>query len=291
MEDLDSYIASLEGRIKGLSEIEIVRYVYIDLGLKFTFDLNFAFGNKKEQLRIYRRSVSLFELNEAFKRKIVICKSMAYIYKYVLTKLGINVEIVYSPLGKNINHIYNEVILKNGCRFTIDLQSDFEYIRFHQFTRFFNYPKDKLEIIDRKIGYISSDSYYTDESYYLIKSIADSIKKLSEKVEFILNNLDMYNDRLIASYAEFRWYYVNNLFKLLTEKEQRKIIVIDAYYKVGNEEKFSLCFFVQSHNNNYDIYMYDVNKGFVLIANEEYQFLVDNGLMAKEKFPRLRRNR
>ena len=216
---------------------------------------------------------------------------MAYIYKYVLTKLGINVEIVYSPLGKNINHIYNEVILKNGCRFTTDLQSDFEYIRFHQFTRFFNYPKDKLEIIDRKIGYISNDSYYTDESYYLIKSIADSIKNLSEKVEFILNNLDMYNDRLIASYAEFRWYYVNNLFKLLTEKEQRKIIVIDAYYKVGNEEKFSLCFFVQSHNNNYDIYMYDVNKGFVLIANEEYQFLVDNGLMAKEKFPRLRRNR
>lgn len=50
MSKMEQYIKKVEEFIsknKDLTEMEIIRYVYLDLGKRFSFNLNFAFGNSK----------------------------------------------------------------------------------------------------------------------------------------------------------------------------------------------------------------------------------------------------
>mgnify|MGYP004690057939 CR=1 FL=1 len=44
---------------QGLNDIEKLRYVYIDLGKRFAFDLDFSFGNTKSKQKIYHKSGTL----------------------------------------------------------------------------------------------------------------------------------------------------------------------------------------------------------------------------------------
>ena len=39
-----------------ISEEKLIRYVYLDLGQRFSFDLRFAFGNTKTRRNIYTKS-------------------------------------------------------------------------------------------------------------------------------------------------------------------------------------------------------------------------------------------
>ena len=44
---LEKYVERIKQKTEEYSELEKIRYVYIDLGQKFSFDLDFSFGNTK----------------------------------------------------------------------------------------------------------------------------------------------------------------------------------------------------------------------------------------------------
>ena len=82
MSRLNDYIEKTKKYIeehKDLTETEIVRYVYLDLGKRFSFDLNFVFGNSKTKKQIYKNSGKLENLNKSMENNVVICKLSSYL--------------------------------------------------------------------------------------------------------------------------------------------------------------------------------------------------------------------
>ena len=55
---LNEYIEQAKEKTRGYSDIEKLREVYIDLGKKFQFDINFSFGNAKQRMQIYSGGIS-----------------------------------------------------------------------------------------------------------------------------------------------------------------------------------------------------------------------------------------
>lgn len=97
-----------------MSEIEIIRYVYINLGRKMNFDLGYTFGNGKQRDIIYHRAIDEKALNEVFEKRTAICKDMAYLMVIVLQEFGIKVTVEQSSDYLQSRHVYNKVHLKDG---------------------------------------------------------------------------------------------------------------------------------------------------------------------------------
>ena len=89
MNALDKFVEKVKqyiNRHPRMTEDEIIRYVYIKLGKKLSFDENFRpFGNSKERKRIYDLSTTQIAINECMEKNTAICSSMAHILKYVRT--------------------------------------------------------------------------------------------------------------------------------------------------------------------------------------------------------------
>ena len=212
---LDDYIENIKTEINDKNikdELTIIKFVYFDLGKRYSFDPQFfPFGNSKYRINLYRyHSHRLEDLNDCFKNKIAICKSIAYTLEYVCKNLGIDIETLIDestedPYGvKDTSvkypHVYNRVTLKYGRSFMLDLQDDVRNIQAKFFTRSFGtktlhgdeyvIDKQEQEKIDRLLGYISDENYYTDDYLYLLHYYADGITDINEKIDFILENID-----------------------------------------------------------------------------------------------------
>ena len=94
MSSLEKYVEKVKKETEGFSNIEKLRYIYWDLGSKFAFDLDFSFGNSKTRKQIYDHSRSEDDLNRCLENNTAICKSIAYIFSYVMKELGVNIESV-----------------------------------------------------------------------------------------------------------------------------------------------------------------------------------------------------
>ena len=49
MSSLEKYIEEVKEKTKNFSDIEKLRYVYLDLGKRFSFNLDFSFGNTEKK--------------------------------------------------------------------------------------------------------------------------------------------------------------------------------------------------------------------------------------------------
>ena len=70
MSNLSEYIEKVKEYKKknqNISEEELIRYVYLDLGKRFSFDLSFSFGNTKTKKRIYAHSKKEEDLDKAYR--------------------------------------------------------------------------------------------------------------------------------------------------------------------------------------------------------------------------------
>ena len=139
MNYLDNYINKLLIETKEFTELEKVRYVYLDLGKIMSFDPLFYYGNEKNKKRIYKEcEYSEEKLCLNLKNGIGICKSISYLLEYVLTKLNIKSKAIvdYSDIVY-YHHVTNMIYLTDGTKFEVDLQHDLENIQAHQKTRYF----------------------------------------------------------------------------------------------------------------------------------------------------------
>lgn len=277
MSNLTEYIERVKKYIsqKGdMSETEIIRHVYIDLGKRFSFNENFIpFGNTKKRQEIYfNHSKKIEDLEECMETNIVTCKSASYILEYILRALDINIRtVIDSNDYRKCPHMYNIITPQKGEAYIVDLQEDIYNIQAHAFTKNFGLSVDdetkyvisrfEQEQIDRKNGYISDENYYSDDYLYLLKYDADFIEDVDEKARFVLENIDIY-DNPNMGYIDRQWHHKTILEELFTKKEfdyrtnNSKIKMIDCYKNVNGETHYVNCITVQT-KNGIEIYVYN----------------------------------
>ena len=302
MSKLQEYVEKIKQYVQqhpDMSELEIIRYVYLDLGKRFSFNLNFMFGNSKTKKQIYSDSKTLYDLDESMESNIIICKSLAYILKYVLKELGTNIiAVTCANDDKTCPHVYNVINLKSGRSFSVDLQNDLPNIQSHSFTTFFGLesefesekrviPRFEIEQIDRKIGYISSENYYSDDYLYLLKSDIGYFESLPEKVKFVLENIDIHENKEMG-YFERKRHHENMLKELFSHREMADIHIIDCYQTNGEEKNYKNCIAVDKKKDGIDIYIYSTNEcKYEAISLEQFLKLTDGVLKNSSQFPRL----
>lgn len=265
---IDKLILDIKEKTKGLNELETIRYVYLYMGLMVNFDSNFIFRNKKIKQKIYYCHINKDTFNRILVDKKIICKSLAYLMEYIFRCLDIWCVTKFLDDQTDFNHVYNQIKLKDGRVLDLDLQLDLVNIKAHLQSKYFgNIDFKEIEKIDYKLGYISKENYYADEYVYLIKSII-CYMDFSDKIEFLLNNLDVYNDTFNMEYVEFYDFYMKRLDLFLSDKEKRKIMPLNMYIENKDEREYTLCLVLLIKDKI--IYVYDKNlKKFKKVKPQE----------------------
>ena len=304
MSKLNEYISITKEKTKNLSDIEKIRYVYLDLGKRFNFDLDFSFGNSKNKQKIYQKSRNEENLNKCMEENKIICKSLSYIFEKVLKSIGIkNVETVKCEDDtRKWQHTYN-VIELYGKEYTFDLQEDMRNIKTNLRTKCFgksiNAEEDivsrySLEQIDKKLGNIKKDKYYTDGYLELIKINADMFDDFSEKVQFVIENMDSHTEKDIG-YADRRW-RMEDLVEnrgdnnsIFSDEEKNKLQLVDCYKEIGGNKKFELCI-VAKVKCGIDIYLFSEKENrFLKTTIDNFAKMVENGLIPMQGIPGLKK--
>lgn len=297
MSTLNHYIEYVKEQTKNLTEIEKIRWIYIDLGKRFSFDLKFASGGNSTQKAIYRASAKPHVQDVCFETNTGICKSIALIFERILKSNGIKCTTA-STIDQEVfcPHVNNMVKLKDGTTMFFDLQRDLENIRTHSTTRKFGILTEtgefylsrfELEQIDKKIGYIGPNNYYSDEYLYLLKSDMGLYEDFSEKAEFVITNLEPVYEEPVK-YMELKGHHDRLLRLLFKPDELKKIHQIDCYYKNGDEKSFIPTIYVDSGNKT-DIYMHNAEEQrYEKVSMEEFVEKKENGLIHTQGIPRLR---
>ena len=293
---LDNYIQELKLNIakKGnLSQVEIVRYIYINLGRKMNFDLRYTFGNKKQRRVIYNKALDSQELDDLFEKRTIICKSLAFMVKRILQEFGID-----SYVEKDINyetnrHVFNVVYFKDlDKNAKIDLEEDLEFIQTNSRTRYFGIthigslhseqdliPKEALEKIDKTTAeYIPWGFYFEDMLGVLEFAIQNM--PIEEKLKNVLDNLDVYVPDKKLGYRERKCYHNRILYELFSRKEMNKIRQIDCYRIDGEKKKYVSCITLDAPKGETIVYLYSNEKGkYEEISLEKLADEVRNGLV------------
>lgn len=295
MSNLEAYIEKVKKETQGLNDIEKLRYVYIDLGKRFAFDLDFSFGNTKSKQKIYHKSGTLDGIEEGLENNVIICKTLAKMYEHIMNGLGINLKtIVDDSDSRKYPHVYNILKDKDGKTYIFDLQEDMRNIKAQLRTQYFGIPiedgeqelisRAELDQIDKKQGHISEKSYYTDEYLDLIKMHLPMFEDFGQKVQFVLENSEAYTNPKMG-YADRKWRMedlIGNENKdglLFSKEEKYKINMIDCYREIEGKKHYELCIVVNVKGGK-DIYLFsDETNSFRKMTLEEFAEQIENGLV------------
>ncbi len=280
-----------------ITDEKLIRYVYLDLGKRFSFNLDFAFGNSKAKQKIYARGRCEKFMNESMESNIMICKDISYILEHILREFGINIRTEVDPDDKRkCAHVYNVVTPEEGMEYIIDLQEDIENIQAHAFTTNYGLSTDSrkpimrrfdIEQIDRELGYIDDEHYYTDDYMYTLKLGLSYFTDFAEKVQFALENIDIHENPNIQ-YAERQWRHKKMLSRLFTPEELRRIHIVDCYQQLGEQKEYKNCIAVEC-NKSTDMYMYVAEENrYCKMTIQEFAEMTQNGLVNMQGIPNLR---
>ena len=296
MSNLEKYIDELNEYIEknNLSELEIIRYVYMDFGQRFSFDLDFAFGNAKTKKEIYGLSKTNKGIEKALEINKGLCTTFSYILNRVLKQRGIDIfSITEDGEDRKYPHMHNVIRLKDYEPFMVDLQMDLENIQSHSMTKFFGLSIEKdsepvidrltIENMDRKLGFVDKEHYYADEYIYLLKQYMGYCSTVEEKIQFVIENLEAYENPNME-YAERTWHHEKLLKSLFTEDEMRKIHQIDCYRdkqtEEGTKREYQNCIVVDVPKKGKDIYLYSKEENrYKKMSMQEFAKEVQGGLV------------
>lgn len=292
MDYLDRYIDKLTIETNELSELEKVRYVYLNLGRIMSFDLLFYYGNEKNKRRIYKEcEYSEEKLCLNLKNGIGICKSISYLLEYILTKLNIKTKTIvdYEDIIY-YRHVTNMIYLTDGTKFEVDLQHDLGNIQIHSKTKYFGrgiFTQEQLEQLDLKLNYINENNRYTEEYYYLLEKSLIKVDNLEQKLEFILSNLHVYTDLKTMNYVERKNYYIGFLSKFLTSKDKNHITWMDSYYMTEGPKQYLFCIVLEGKENFVYLFSKELQQ-FQKYTVEEVADMVQDGLVILGSIPGLK---
>lgn len=293
MSQLQDYISKVKEETKGFSDIEKMRYVYINLGKKLNFDVNYSFGNSEKKKKVYYENSGNEGIEEALETNTAICKSISEIYAKVMQSLNVNMNVKTNDMDcRKLKHVYNYYIDENGNQYDFDLQQDMMNIKARMRTTHFGvetFSHDNkklepivdrytLEQIDKKIGYIDyGTKYYTDNYIELIKMPLPLFDTINQKMEFILEHSDGYIDDKIG-YADRKWRMDFLLGKdvpggeITEAKAKEKIVLLDK--KDSNKVEIFNCYKGKKADNNFilGVAVYGKDTDIYLFNEDESKF-------------------
>lgn len=294
---------------KDLTEIEKVRYLYIEIGKISSFNVEYACSLDDGFCRyLYNEKMSIMELErQNYQNKVqVLCKQESELLAEILNKIGIKSEIV--GIDKDILGHVDAVVTIGDKKYCLDLVTDTYNIqkglktkKFATTEKLFNGMKcdtineEELRKIDIKLGYCKS-GIYTDEIIEMLKvemtnpetmerymisrnpSLKD--KKITKdmifkyKVDFIykfIRNNMAEEDKL--EIMELRDYYKYIFKNILTPEERSKMKRYFFSYKENRQLKYSMVSEVKYESGKtYYIYK-DEDRGFSEISGDELKKL------------------
>ena len=259
-----------------LNEMEKARYIYMKLGLLFTFDENYMLGTNATQKKlIFKAEKGMYDFKEmAQKGKIkTICISMIDTYVNALRKVGINAksyqESEYDPHR-------TAVVTIDGVEFQADLKCDLVNIQSRKDTKFFGkdvidtrkqvIPGERLDQIDKKLfGRTSKEQEIVKKIEELQKKYKRNDKRLSYMIEEALDeiaNLEMIKDMEFSERSSFvSWF----LKKVIPEQAKPRMIENYFYTKEDDQEEprdnFEMFISAMDFKDRYVRFGYDESLG------------------------------
>ena len=263
----------IEGIPKGLSSLEKLRYIYIEIGKIMGYDINiilekndnFAFNNLGHINNLWG-SLSSGKITNI---------SIVKILKYLCVLLNIDCEIV---LNNDHGYLCNKVVIDDQVLF-LDITKDIPYIQAGFSTKYFSSYNDDIDL-DKKIGYVKknyNNVKIDNEVKKLMKSGIYDFEDLLLIIQQTLSiddikpiELGIILDNILKKYCPSENICINNLY------------INDMY---GNKEHFILL----TINDRHYSYNYK-KKSFIELSKQE---LVDNlnsrkiGIYLEEEIPNL----
>ena len=266
MYEIDKYINNVNDKLDKSNETKLIMQIYIDLGLRLTFDEDFFFGGTKRKKELYFSPHNISYLDNFFKSGKVTCVSSSYILDYILKKFGIDSRVVADTKDfRRYKHVYNVIKEKSGKTYSIDLQDDIMNIRTHSRTWSFGLSLDgnsyvvalnHQKEIHKSIGYISNTNNYSDDYIYVLKNYLSYFSDFNSKIYFILENIDY--EKYDINYFERRWMHEKILRELLSYKELSLVHSLELFKRSDNKKEYINAFYIKN-KNNIDIYVYEID--------------------------------
>lgn len=305
---MEKQIRSLKNQILDtmpdqLSEMEQVRYLYIELGKLASFDERYWKGNSRTRQKIYKGS---------FRKKIedlkldrrVVCTSLAIMLKELLGEIGVRAELC-KPMEDDPH--MNLIVRIDNIRYILDLQRDLEYIQTNRRTRFFGIWEDEVDFIsygritdeeieamDRKLGYLQEGINYTEDYIHLLKkAVSGQFLPLEEKIAFVLEHANDYKDLSKLGVVEKSKFYNWCLNECLEPDERKKVSETFFEIKQGSgeeeeEKKLVSCISIRGRDNRYTRFLFSDEGNRYLETNEiEFEQLLETRLkmLPQESIP------
>ena len=253
--DLNKIISEMYQKFgkDGLTEFEVARYLYIELGKLFRFNLNYitAYDLKQEDIYFdYIKDYDNIPTNNC------VCVQMSDVYVEILKRVGIaaktEVDIKADP-NYEMPHKYTIVKLSDGREFVGDMIYDLPYIQLGLKT--WNFGKnsedgrkdilsdEEIKAADDKIGYtyqFFEEKAYTEAFLEMIKEELNDPQKMREYVRDVYNGEEFKEENLIA----YKLDLIKNFIKLQTMGGHEASKILGILYKnfFSEEERKKLSF-------------------------------------------------
>ena len=263
----------IEGIPSNLSQLEKLRYIYIELGKTMSYDINVIL--EKNDNFIFNNLGNINNLWGSLSTGKITNISIVKIFKYLCVLSNIDCEIVSTS---DYGYLCNKVVI-NDQVMLLDLMKDIPYIQCGFPTMYFHNYNDDIEL-DKKIGYVHNiynNEIIESEIKKYIKNGNCNLEKILFIIQQVLNvdnirpiELGIILDSIFSKYFPNHEITINNLY------------INDLY---GNKEHFLLI----TGDNKHFSYNYR-KKSFVEISKQELTHNLNSkkiGIYLEEEIPDL----
>lgn len=273
---------------KDLNNIEIAKYIYIELCKRKFFSIEYNYANEDRKRKIYENAKNnKSNLSYMVAKDEQICLSLAYLYMSLLREW--NIDSVTNDYDTNManQHIYN-VLKIDGKEIFTDITEDLYNVKGGFKTEYFGYDNkwsksDKVENekIDKKIGYIKNENDYTDNILEKIKSQTANTD-LENSIDYIIQNKELKN-RISKNVKHIEnTKILKKILKTVKPNDYgKRLYLFDCYSeKTKNNMKYSPCITIHENQKSIPIpYIYSYkNKTMIKLSFEELDKIVNDGL-------------
>lgn len=303
MEERTNFSKLLEKIPKGLTKLEQSRWLYIELGKRFRYNMNVFYISEEKLGKIYNEGINIDEdiLNEN------ICKPINIIYLELLKRVGVEGELKTLSGQYKYNHVGAVLKFDNGLQIYTDLTVDLYCIQKSLKTNNFGYSspegeydilsRKELKNIDDKIGYTFKGLYMNDFIDMIAKEMKndDFVNKylfrhfksdkpnniISEKFEFLLKQIPFEQMGYVEA-RNFLLYLIQSIFK---EEEKNHIVQYDLYKEKENADdgrEFLNCIIIDE-NNIKQYYIQSNGKEIEKLSKDKIEKLFSSGWKNKNK--------
>ena len=212
-----------------LTQIEKARWVYIELGKMFQYDVNFFYADHETAKEMYYQEVDIENIDQLN----LICRPINQIYIEILKRVGIEAQIITFPGKYTHNHVACRINTNDQKQYVTDLTMDLYRIKKGLRTQHFAYSayeekdeipfKDEMQEMDDKINYTYHGLYMED----VLQMIKEEMANPELVKEYILKDYQEKENWTESEIVEAKFYFLvqHTPFKELGHSEAKSFII------------------------------------------------------------------